>query len=100
MPGTYSDNELTKNELTICHQRMLSVSVSVLYINSMTQWICVCVWVWVSAGKLCVTFKKLYYVSLENPAYSSATISAYSDVWCNVFFSQPTILSSALHWRI
>lgn len=25
-------------------------------------------------------------MSLENPAYSSATISAYSDVWCNVFF--------------
>lgn len=47
-----------------------------------------CVSVSVSEGKLCVTFKKLYYVSLENPAYSSATISAYSGVWRNVFFSQ------------
>lgn len=67
MPGTYSDNELTKNDVTICHLRMLSVSVSVLYINSMTQWVCVgvCVYVWVCEGKLCVTFKKLYYMSLE-----------------------------------
>lgn len=42
MPGTYSGGELTKNELTICHRRMLGVSVSVLYINSKTQWVCVC----------------------------------------------------------
>lgn len=76
-PGTYSDDELTKNDLTICHLRMLSVSVGVLYINLMTQrvYACECV-----QRKLCVTFKKLYYMSLENPAYSSATISAYSDV--------------------
>ena len=42
MPGTYSGDELTENDLTICHLRTLSVSVGVLYINSMTQRVCAC----------------------------------------------------------
>ena len=88
MPGTYSDEGPTeKVDSTICLPRTLSVSVSVLYINTMNQRVhvckCACVRVCVC---VCVTFKKLYYVSLENPAYSRVTISAYSDVWRNVFF--------------
>ena len=105
MPGTYSNDEPTEKKLisTICHPRTLSVSVSILYINTMNQRVhmcereCVCVCVCVCVCES-VTFKKLYYVSLENPAYSRVTISAYSDVWRNVFFSQPTILRSALLW--
>lgn len=42
MPGTYSGDELTEKDLTICHLRMLSVSVSVLSINSMTQRVYAC----------------------------------------------------------
>lgn len=42
MPGTYSVNELIKNDLTICHLGTLSVSVGVLNINSMTQRVYVC----------------------------------------------------------
>lgn len=37
MPGTYSDNELTNSDVTICHLRMLGVYASVLYIDSVTQ---------------------------------------------------------------
>lgn len=58
--------------------------ISVLSINSMTQ----SVHVRQCERELCVYFKKLYNVSLENPAYSSATISACSecDVKCLGFF--------------
>lgn len=60
--------------------------------SSMTQWVCVCMCQCECEGELCVTFEKLCHMSLENPAYSSATIWAYSDVWCNVFFSQLSYL--------
>lgn len=58
--------------------------ISVLSINSMTQ----SVHVRQCERELCVYFKKLYNVSLENPAYSSATISVCSecDVKCSGFF--------------
>lgn len=69
--------------------------ISVLSINSMTQ----SVHVRQCERELCVYFKKLYNVSLENPAYSSATISVCSecDVKCSgFFFLLPTILISTL----
>lgn len=75
--GTHSADELAKDDLTVCHQRMLGVSVSVLYINSVSYRVYVCD---------CV-----YNMSLENPAYNSATISASSEcvVKCFVLSTAP-----------
>lgn len=79
--GTHSDDELAEDDLTVCHQ--LGVSISVLCINSVS----VCVWP--RERESCVYFKELYNMSVENPAYSSATMKAECDVKCFVLSTAP-----------
>lgn len=50
MPGTYSDNELTKNDATICHLRMLSVCPRPLHEHRESECVCASVSAWRKAA--------------------------------------------------
>lgn len=72
MPGTYGSNEPTADDAAACRLTTLSMAVSVLQLNSKSRRVYLCE----RAEESCVYIWKMCSVSFENPAYSTANISA------------------------